>query len=156
MDIATRIDRLIQRAGLSNQAVADAVGVSDQTIARWREGDGKGPPLGQALRLVVKLGVSVEFLATGRDPLPSDLTDDERHILTLVRDLELTRAEATRRLMAQPAAERPSSPSVGVGLEVGRHYKPPPQPRGRQARTKGPKGSKDHESSEANGDRSQS
>lgn len=99
MDIANRIDLLIERHEISQQAVADAVGVSDQTISRWRHGDGKkGPSLAQAIRLAKKLGTSVEYLATGRDPAPAELTADELYLVQLYRDLNLTRAEAARRL----------------------------------------------------------
>lgn len=104
MDVATRIDQLVERSGLSNQAVADVLGVSDQTIARWRKGVGKkGPSLDQAILLARRLGTTVEYLATGRHPAPAELTEDEAYIVQIYRDLQIGRAEAVRRLMAPRA-----------------------------------------------------
>jgi transcriptional regulator with XRE-family HTH domain len=109
MDTAQRIDALIDRAGLSNQDVATAVGVSDETISRWRKGTSKkGPSLSEAVKLARRLGTTVEYLATGRQPVPTEITEDERYVLQLYRDLGLPRADAVRGLnWATRAGGRP-------------------------------------------------
>lgn len=63
-------DRLIaarKMAGLSQPGLAEAVGVSADTLRRWEWGKGE-PRLGEVVRLAEALGVSVEELATGRRP----------------------------------------------------------------------------------------
>lgn len=61
-------DRLIgarKMAGFSQPGLAEAVGVSADTLRRWEWGKGE-PRLGELVRLAGALGVSVEELATGQ------------------------------------------------------------------------------------------
>ena len=61
-------DRIIaarRAAGLSQPDLAEAVGVSPDTVRRWEWGK-QEPRLGELLRLAEALGSSVEELATGQ------------------------------------------------------------------------------------------
>src|SRR2546429_8817248 len=91
--VGQRLRRLRRERGLSQRELASP-GVSYAYISRIEAGARR--PLAKALRqLAPKLGVSVEYLETGRD-----LSDRDQ------RELRLSEAELTRRLgQGSPEAE---------------------------------------------------
>lgn len=100
-----RIDGEIKRLGMSNERVAEALGLSRETVRSYRRGT--SDPTAPALVALARLtGRSVEWLVTGREPAPG-LTDDEQTVLSVVRALGLSRDEAIRRLAGPgtPATE---------------------------------------------------
>lgn len=106
MKLQDKLSRIWEERRLNDEDVAERLGVSDSTVYRWRTA--RKPPkmdLRVALGLARELGLPLEFLADDDqdEPPPPDLNEDERVILTIVRDLNLDRAEVIRRLARDPA-----------------------------------------------------
>lgn len=55
------------RGKTSREALAQEVGVSASTVQRWEKGRNE-PNVGDLVKLAAALGVSVEWLATGKEP----------------------------------------------------------------------------------------
>ena len=64
------VQKLRRERRFSQEALAEAVGVSRQTVAKWENGESV-PDLNMAFRLAEVLGTTVDFLA-GRRPGDSD------------------------------------------------------------------------------------
>lgn len=64
--IGENIQRLRKEAGLSQEALAEKIGVSRQTIAKWEAGE-SNPDLMLASELASELHISVDTLAGTRD-----------------------------------------------------------------------------------------
>ena len=75
MTIGERISELRRTASLSQEYVAEKLGVSRQAVSKW-ETDASAPDTYNLIALSSLFGVSVEYLATGRTPTP---TPDEAH-----------------------------------------------------------------------------
>lgn len=75
MTLGARIKMHRQNAGLSQEAVADLVGVSRQAVTKW-ERDQTAPSMGNLLRLAEILGTTVPQLASD-DSGPDQLTAQE-------------------------------------------------------------------------------
>ena len=75
MTIGERISELRRSASLSQEYVAEKLGVSRQAVSKW-ETDVSAPDTYNLIALSSLFGVSVEYLATGRTPTP---TPDEAH-----------------------------------------------------------------------------
>lgn len=75
MTIGERISELRRTASLSQEYVAEKLGVSRQAVSKW-ETDVSAPDTYNLIALSSLFGVSVEYLATGRTPTP---TPDEAH-----------------------------------------------------------------------------
>lgn len=63
MNIAANIQATRQAAGLTQEQLAEAVGVSRQTIAKWESGE-TSPDLEHAAALAEKLGTTVDDLVS--------------------------------------------------------------------------------------------
>ncbi|MBP3376665.1 MAG: helix-turn-helix transcriptional regulator [Clostridia bacterium] len=69
MSIGQRISELRRRASLSQEYVAEKIGVSRQAVSKW-ETDASAPDTYNLIALAELFGVSVEYLATGKTPIP--------------------------------------------------------------------------------------
>ena len=67
MSIGQRISELRRRASLSQEYVAEKIGVSRQAVSKW-ETDASAPDTYNLIALAELFGVSVEYLATGKPP----------------------------------------------------------------------------------------
>ena len=67
MSIGERISTLRQEAGISQNELAKALGVSRQAVSKW-ENDQTSPDTLNLIRLSDVLNTEVEFLATGKKP----------------------------------------------------------------------------------------
>lgn len=67
MSIAARIRKARLEAGFSQSHLADLMGVTRSACSQWEQPDGTSPRGARLQRLATVLGVSVEWLATGRD-----------------------------------------------------------------------------------------
>ena len=67
MSIGQRISELRRRASLSQEYVAEKIGVSRQAVSKW-ETDASAPDTYNLIALAELFGVSVEYLATGKTP----------------------------------------------------------------------------------------
>lgn len=69
MTIGKRISGLRKERGFSQEYVAGQVDVSRQAVSKW-ESDQTAPDTNNLIRLAELFGVSVEYLATGKQPEP--------------------------------------------------------------------------------------
>lgn len=108
MRFSEKLEIWIGKRGLTQGTLAKQVGlspsaISDMTAAKRR------PYMDQGLKLAKALGLSLDFLADDDLDYPaeagSDMTDDERFVLQLIRDLGLGRAEAVKRLASVVVVE---------------------------------------------------
>lgn len=108
MMIGTRIRQARKELGLSQQALADLVGVNQSAISGWERGD-SDPTTDSMTAAAVALGVSFEWLATGRGEIrPGSLAiqgtsahyggamlpKDQQRLLDLYRKLNANRRSA--------------------------------------------------------------
>lgn len=68
MSIGERISQLRQSAGISQQALAESLGVSRQAISKW-ENDQSAPDTIHLIHLSNVLNTEVEYLVTGNKPV---------------------------------------------------------------------------------------
>ncbi len=94
-----RIRRARRDRGLTQQELADAVGVSRSAVAQW-ETDRAGQVRGNLSRIAATLGVSVGYLVEGGARADANVGDaTELALLRLYREC----AEADRQLLLQTA-----------------------------------------------------
>jgi len=117
-----------------NSFLAEAAGTHASTVSRWNRGEGV-MSLEQAAGIARALGVSVDYLLGGEEAsarVGEMLTEDQRVILTLVEDLDLTRQEAVKRL-ATGVTVHLGKPTPDDVQEIARRtqtmkYQPPTSP----------------------------
>lgn len=68
MNLSIRIRIARHRAGLSQQALAAALGVSRSSVSNWESDSNFQPTLANLQKLAVIAGVAFEWLTTGRGP----------------------------------------------------------------------------------------
>jgi transcriptional regulator with XRE-family HTH domain len=113
-----RLNQLCAGRGLSAEDLARALGGSKTTVWRWLNGKAE-PRYSDAVRLAQFFGVDLrafsgEPLADAAPAGPGDeLTDDERYVLKVIRDLELGGREVVRRLYAQGPQTKPAELPAG-------------------------------------------
>ncbi len=112
MDLHTRLRKLLDERGTSPPRVADAIGESASTVARWFKGPHK-PRLDQAVKLAAHFGVSLGELAGVEDPL----SPDEQEVLRIVRLLGHDKALA-RLLAIDPPGHDGGGPHRGERYRV--------------------------------------
>jgi transcriptional regulator with XRE-family HTH domain len=66
MSSHTRVMRARRHAGLTQQALAQLVGVHRSAVAQWERADGSMPTVDNLARIAVATSVQFEWLATGR------------------------------------------------------------------------------------------
>lgn len=69
MEFGTRLQALRKQQGLSQEALADRLGVSRQAIGKWESG-GALPSIDNLLELAAILETTVDYLLTGAEPPP--------------------------------------------------------------------------------------
>ncbi len=67
MTLAEKIAWCRKRAGLSQEELAEKVGVSRQAVSKWELGDAT-PEVGKLLQLARTFGVTTDWLLGGEDP----------------------------------------------------------------------------------------
>ena len=65
-DQRNRIRQARRHGKLSQQALAERVGVHRSAVAQWEQADGSHPTMENLARIAISTGVSFEWLATGR------------------------------------------------------------------------------------------
>lgn len=101
MDLGNRIQTLRRQQGLSQEALAQQLGVSRQAIGKWETG-ATLPSIDNLLELSAILGTTVDYLLTGRESEPPDtvLSPDTAPDQTISM-------EALRALLAEQQAQPP-------------------------------------------------
>lgn len=93
MSIGSRIKKARQAAGISQADLAEAMGITRSACSQWESGQGTGPRRERLEALAAELGVSYEWLATGKEAggvseaLPSYLTAEQLEMLALFKAL---------------------------------------------------------------------
>lgn len=94
--LADRIRRARALAKMSQQTLADVVGVQRAAVTQWESSKGHLPTMGHLIAIANATGVMLEWLGTGRGPVkpeqdawvpavrPDDYAQDERELECLV------------------------------------------------------------------------
>ncbi|MCD8146997.1 MAG: helix-turn-helix domain-containing protein [Clostridiales bacterium] len=85
MNIADRIQQLRKAKGISQEELADRVGVSRQAVSKW-ESEQSVPDLNKIILLSDYFGVTTDYLLKGIEPLPEQPMKGkpDAHIFTAV------------------------------------------------------------------------
>lgn len=75
MNSQQRIRLARRHAGLSQSALADAVGVQRSAVSHWEAVQGKSPSMSNLRRVATVTGVQFEWLATGRGRMAMSVED---------------------------------------------------------------------------------
>jgi transcriptional regulator with XRE-family HTH domain len=78
MDLAERIRKARRIAGMSQQALADAMGVTRSAVGNWEIVGGARPASARLAQLACTLRVNFEWLATGRGEMQVDECIEDR------------------------------------------------------------------------------
>ncbi|HZH43867.1 MAG TPA: helix-turn-helix domain-containing protein [Lysobacter sp.] len=132
MTLRQRIRLARRHAGLSQAALANAVGVQRSAVSHWETARGKSPSAEHMRQVAVTTGVQFEWLATGRGRMtlsPEDalesvaaadamLVDDplELRLIAAFRDLPLRSRAPLVELAEQIAELRTGRPRSKGGL----------------------------------------
>lgn len=85
MSIGSRIKKARQAQGLSQAELAETLGITRSACSQWEADQGTGPRRERLEHLADLLGVSYEWLATGRDEVrdepPLYLTNEQQELL---------------------------------------------------------------------------
>lgn len=129
MKFAKKLRHLMKRrpggGKISQQELADAVGVSQNLISHWTRSLGKAPDIFKGLAMAKALNVDLRYLADDEMETPSPgLTEEDRRILAMVH--VIGHEEAMARLMRADgggdAGRVPMPPKVPVGKPPTRVY----------------------------------
>ncbi len=69
MSLQSRIRMARRHAGLSQAALAQAIGVQRSAVSHWESPQGKNPRVAHLRELATVTGTQFEWLATGRGPM---------------------------------------------------------------------------------------
>lgn len=72
MHMADRIRRARSRAKLSQQGLANQIGVQRSAVAQWEKTGGNLPSMHHLIDIALATGVTLEWLGTGRGPVKPD------------------------------------------------------------------------------------
>lgn len=118
-DYSPRIRAARNYAGLSQRALADALGVDEQTIKRRESPGGKEPKRGERVAIASICGVPAEFMEDGFGEIRRDeILDDLEYLRTKLDDLNVALAvlveqrqvELTGPPLVGPDESRPATP----------------------------------------------
>lgn len=120
MKIHDRIREAREQAGISQTELARLLGVTRSACSQWEAAVGTAPRRERLEQLAALLGVSFEWLATGRgsagSPLPepaavapADLPSDQQEVLALYRRLPARFRLTVLNLMRDLQGDRGSS-----------------------------------------------
>lgn len=108
-----KIETLLAKRAIRQSELEKQVGLAANRISKWK--GGKGEPTGRQLVTIARvLGVTAEYLADDAMDTPPvvEISDDERFLIGLIRDMGIDRATAVKRLTESPIVTS-SSPSYG-------------------------------------------
>lgn len=81
-EVIDRIDSRLKQMHLKRNAVYDAVGLPHNTFSNWSKQEGIKIPVQPLYSIALFLGVSLEYLLTGKDD-PTPVLDIPDEILTI-------------------------------------------------------------------------
>ena len=110
MDLATRLRSAMERASVSNRAVAEATGMSVQGVGQILGGQTKSLSAASCVRIAEYLGVRPFWLATGEGEMLGEkqleqfpMSDEERDLLVAMRVLSDAERDEVRHLIITKA-----------------------------------------------------
>ena len=83
MEFCKKLSELRKKSGLSQEKLAEVVGVSRQAVTKWESGK-SNPDTENLVRLAEIFGVSIDELCTGEEPKPKAKIHPASHILAFV------------------------------------------------------------------------
>ena len=130
MNAQERIRLARRHAGLSQSALAKAVGVQRSAVSHWEAVDGKSPSMANLRRVATVTGVQFEWLATGRGRMALSADDNLEGVAaadgTLIDDsLELRLIAAFRQISARSRAPLVELMEQMAELRTGRRNRRP-------------------------------
>ena len=87
MDIVQRIKGICDKHDINGAELGHKLGLSKSPMTDWKNGKSK-PTLDQIINICELFAISSDYLLTGVESLPKDLTADEAEWLELYRKLE--------------------------------------------------------------------
>lgn len=76
MTLADRIQHLRKAKGMSQEELADQIGVSRQAVSKWESGQ-SSPDLEKIILLSDSFDVTTDYLLKGMEPLPKESTESK-------------------------------------------------------------------------------
>lgn len=130
-NVGKRIRKLRKDRGLSQKALAEAVGIKQPSLADIESGESKGPAALTLIRMAKLFEVDAEHLLTGKGPKhpAGALTHEESELLLMFRSLspagQAYLLERARSMHADECRLRPEPPEDdSTKLDAGPHPKP--------------------------------
>lgn len=111
MTISERIFQTIEEKRLKTAELAKKLEISQSVITNWKKRK-TTPPMEYTLVICEFLGVSIEYLITGKES--NSLTQDEQQLLEAYRNAELDMKKAARKIL-----DAPELPGKSSTLEIG-------------------------------------
>lgn len=96
MRLSQRIRQLRRKSNLSQQALAEMVGVQRSAVSNWESAGPVQPAMANLIAIATIMNVSVEWLATGRGPMQ---LGHDAHLDILAVEGELVDAPLERELL---------------------------------------------------------
>jgi len=93
MNISDRIQSLRKSKGMSQEQLADAVGVSRQSVSKW-ESEQATPDLEKIMAMSELFGVTTDYILKGIEP--SDTAPDHKTMADVIDQKVLTSQNASR------------------------------------------------------------
>ena len=121
MGVAKNIKALRVGADMTQQQLADVVGVKREAVAQWEAGLAM-PRLGTAVKLVRRFGIGLDDLVGDDMPeqtvenLSDALLSDERELLELYRSMDANGREMALCALRGMASSREDSGHVAEGI----------------------------------------
>lgn len=113
MNIADRIQNLRKSKGISQEELADKMGVSRQAVSKW-ESQQSTPDIGKIIIMSDYFGVTTDYLLKGGDPKPEE---NEKKVDAKIFSVVGTVLNVIGLILAVTIwYEKQMSYSVGVGL----------------------------------------
>lgn len=116
---AARIRSARRTAGLSQQALADRIGIRRAAVTQWESPEGTLPSTINLMQTAIETRVSFEWLATGRGAMRIEAPEgsafsiecvaqslEEEHLLALYRRCNAKQREAMIAFLAATASDR--------------------------------------------------
>lgn len=102
--VIKKLKKAIDDSGLTRAELAEKSKVKERTLNSWLYGKNPNPSVEDFLKAAAALGVSIEYLVTGKDG--SMLTEDEILLLSIFRQMTKQRRRlllrVARAVMDQP------------------------------------------------------
>jgi transcriptional regulator with XRE-family HTH domain len=99
MKFHDKLKRWREGMGMSQEKLAATLNLKQGAVSDMERGARK-PTLSDLKLLHARHGLSLAYLVDDAldDPPPPEFTDDERHVIGVLRDLKISRSEAVHRL----------------------------------------------------------